>query len=121
MKVLRVFGGDSDAPILNRVPVALGMWARFRGLMLRRRLEDGEGLLIPHCRSVHTCFMRFPIDVIYLDEGNGIVKIVEAMKAWRVSCCMRADAVLETRPGWAQESGLKVGSRLRFEPADGEE
>jgi uncharacterized membrane protein (UPF0127 family) len=107
--------------VMDRVTLALTTWARFRGLMFRKGLPADEGLLIPHCRSVHTCFMRFPIDLVYLADESRIAKIVEAVKPYRVSSCLKADTVLEVRAGWAREAGLSVGDVLRFEPLEVED
>lgn len=100
--------------LLERVETALTGWQRFRGLMLRKELPAAEGLLMPDCWSVHTCFMRFPIDLIYLDGEDRAVKIVHGMKPWRFSVCMGARSVLEMRGGRAQEFGLQAGDRLRL-------
>ncbi|MFO8008758.1 MAG: DUF192 domain-containing protein [Candidatus Brocadiia bacterium] len=111
-----VIAGRGDV-LLERVVAAVGFWQRLRGLMLRRVLPDGEGLLFPDCRSVHTCLMRFPLDLAYLDGQNRVVKLVEGLKPWRLSFCPNADSVLEMNAGRAQEAGLSEGDRLLLEPA----
>lgn len=107
-----------DEVLLERVGMALTLWERFRGLMFRRDLPWEEGLLFPDCRSVHTCFMRFPIDLVYLADDNEVVKIVEAKKPWRLSACLRAHSVLETAAGRCREGGLDVGDALTFEACE---
>ena len=64
------------------VEVADSFMTRFKGLMLRKCLNDTSGLLIKKCSSIHTCFMRFPIDVIYLD-GDYTVLYTETVVPWR--------------------------------------
>ena len=59
--------------------------------------------------------MRFPIDVVYLSGENRVMKIVEAMPAWRVSACLRARSVLEMPAGRARETGLQAGHSLAFQ------
>jgi uncharacterized membrane protein (UPF0127 family) len=103
--------------LLGRAEFALTAWRRFRGLMLRGPLAPDEGLLIARCGSVHTFFMRFPIDLVYLDQGRAILKIAHAVKPWRLSACWKADSVLEMTAGRAREAGLAVGDRLVFEEA----
>jgi len=56
---------------------------RFRGLMLRKSLRPGEGLLLKHCSSIHCCFMRFPIDVVYLTEDYSVCG-VETVAPWHL-------------------------------------
>ncbi len=109
-----------EAVLLERVRVAMTTWERFRGLMLRRSLPGGEGLLFPDCRSVHTCFMRFPLDLVYLGGDNEVVKIVEGKRPWRLSGCRRAHSVLEMAAGRCGEVGLRVGDRLFFEGTGGD-
>ena len=105
--------GTGDC-LLERVESAVTIGQRFRGLMLRKELPPGYGLLLPDCRSVHTCFMRFPIDLIYLSADNQVVRIVAGLKSWRVSVCTEARSVLETPAGWAQDRGLKEGDTVLF-------
>lgn len=109
---------ESQDLLLERVEPAITLWDRFRGLMLRRELPSGHGLLIPHCRSVHTCFMRFPIDVIYLSPDNEVLKIVGSMKPWRCSVCLQARSVLEMPGGWAGRARLSTGDTVLFDFAE---
>lgn len=75
---------------------------RLQGLMFRRSLGPGEGLLIRPCQAVHTHFMRFPIDVLFLDNQGRVVQMIPAMKPWRQSPFVKgAAAVLELAAGAA--------------------
>ena len=65
------------------VEVAETFAARAKGLIGRGGLEPGHGLLIPHCNCIHTFFMRFPIDVIFLDGNGAVVKAVRNIPPWR--------------------------------------
>ena len=85
---------------------------RFRGLMLRTELPAGGGLLIRPTGSVHTCFMRFPIDIVFLDRDLRVVKIAEAVRPWRMAAARRARAVLELPAGEASARGVTVGVQL---------
>ena len=86
------------------------------GLLGRKALEDGEGLLLPRCSSIHMFFMLFPIDVVYLDAEKRVRKIVARLLPWRISWCWGADSAVEAPAGWACEAGLKEGDCLVFEP-----
>ena len=95
------------------VRLATSLWARFWGLMGRRSLPDGHGLLIRPCSSVHMFFMRFPIDVIFLDRDNRVVKIIPAMRPWRAALGGRgAHSALELNAGAAEAAGLAVGDTV---------
>ena len=108
---------ETDAVLLDEMETALTGWQRFRGLMMRRGLGEGEGLLFPDVSSIHMCFMRFAIDVVYLDAQGRVLKIVERLKPWRLSACWPAQSTLEIEAGRASACGLQVGQRLRFAAA----
>jgi uncharacterized membrane protein (UPF0127 family) len=81
--------------------------------MFQSRLPAGEGLLIKPCRSVHTHFMRFPIDVLFLDRENRVVHVIPAMAPWKLSPNVRAaDAVLELPAG--ASAGTAAGDQLEL-------
>lgn len=91
-------------------------WPRLAGLLGRRSLEAGDGLLIEPCRSVHTMFMRFPIDVVYVDGDMAVVKTVEDLRPFRASGAMRsAHSAIELPSGTIARSGTSVGDRLSVE------
>ena len=90
MKTLRI--GDVEAE------VAETMFERMRGLIGRKTLAPGKGMLIPKCNCIHTFFMRFPIDATFLDKNGRTVKVVRNVRPWRpwVWGGWRAASVLET-------------------------
>ena len=99
--------------IADNIRKAEGFWARFRGLMLVSELKEGEGLFIKDCRMIHCFFMRFDIDVVYLDKDMRVVGL-ETVKPWRVGRSFRgARHVLELPAGGA--GVLAVGNRLHFQ------
>jgi uncharacterized membrane protein (UPF0127 family) len=107
------FNETKRTELAGDVRLARGLWAKFWGLMGRRKLPDGQGLLLKPCTSVHTFFMRFPIDVIFLDKTSKVVKIIPAMKPWRAALGGRgAHSALELNGGSAEEAGLEVGDTL---------
>ena len=91
------------------------MLERMRGLLGRPPLEPGEGLLIRPCNSVHTLCMRYPIDVIFLDRTNTVLKLVPALRPFRLSLGLGSVAVLELRTNEAQNCDIEVGMRLGWE------
>jgi len=95
---------------------------RNKGLLGRDRLAPGEGLWIVPCESVHTFFMRFPIDLIYLDREKRIRKLRNAVPAWRMSICLTAHSILELPAGTIRDSQTRRGDTLEFthatEPGD---
>ena len=89
---------------------------RSKGLLGRARLSPGEGLWILPCESVHTFFMQFPIDLVYLDRKHRIRKLRSEMPPWRVSACLSAHSVLELGAGTIRNTQTQPGDLLEFSP-----
>jgi uncharacterized protein len=87
---------------------------RMRGLMGRRGLPAGEGLLLSPAPAIHTAFMRFPIDALFLDRDLQVLDIVERLGPWRVASKRQARAVLELSAGECARRGVEVGDRLEL-------
>ena len=83
-----------------------------RGLLGRPGLPEGEGMLFPRTGSVHTMFMRFPIDVVFLDAEMCVLSVREAVPAWRTVKQRGAKATLELAAGEAARVGLAPGDCL---------
>ena len=115
--VLRVIDERTGREVLTAVRQAEGAWGSFKGLMLKQRLPDGHGLLFRPARGIHTQFMRFPIDLVFLDKSDTVTKVREAMPPWRFDFT-NAAGVIEINPGAARASDIQPGDRLRFEPVD---
>jgi uncharacterized protein len=92
--------------------VAETFGTRLRGLMGVRSLATGRGMLFPRTRSVHTHFMRFPVDVVFLDGDNRIVSIVHRLKPWRGAAVRGARSVLELAAGECERLRLSEGQML---------
>ena len=88
---------------------------RRTGLLKHERLNPGEGLWIVPCESVHTFFMKFPIDLVYLDKRKKVRKVRHRVPAWRLSACLLAHSVLELPAGTLEQTGTQVGDELVVE------
>jgi uncharacterized membrane protein (UPF0127 family) len=118
----RVLNLTRGTILASRLEVAGAGPARRKGLLGRDRLVSGEGLWIVPCESVHTFFMRFPIDLVYLDRKYRIRKLRGDVGPWRLSACFSAHSVLELPSGTIRQSRTQPGDTLEFSPAaaDGE-
>jgi hypothetical protein len=88
---------------------------RFLGLMGRKKIPAGQGLLILPCNSIHMLFMRFSIDAVYVDENFIVKKIVRNLPAWiGMSICSGAHAVIELAVGEADRLNFQIGSKIIF-------
>lgn len=93
---------------------------RSKGLLGRKGLDPGSGLWIVPCEAVHTFWMQFPIDLIYLDRDLRIRKLRSNVRPWRLSGCLTAHSVLELGVGTIQASQVMPGDKLEFSPLDAE-
>jgi len=95
-----------------RVRMAARWASRALGLLATRELRDPCGLWIRPCRSIHTCFMRYPIDVVFLRRDGVVTKVVPGLKPWRMASCRQAHTTLELRAGLATTLDLQPGMAL---------
>jgi uncharacterized membrane protein (UPF0127 family) len=99
--------------LITHGELAETFWARLRGLMGRSSLRDGEGLILKGDKSIHTFFMKFPIDVIYADRTWRVVRLGPAMLSNRIGPIVpRAAYILELPVGVIQATGTAVGDQL---------
>ena len=90
---------------------------RNKGLLGRASLAPGEGLWIIPCEAVHTFWMQFPIDLVYLDRKKRIKKLKCSVPPWRLSACLSAHSILELPSGTIQNSRTEIGDTLEFSSA----
>lgn len=102
----------------ERIARADSFWMRFLGLMGRRELRTGEGLLLSQTSSIHMGFMRFPIDVLFLDESGRIVAVRERVRPWIGWATASADAALELPAGTAFSVEASVGDLVEWSLTD---
>ena len=93
---------------------ATNFFTQGMGLMFRRALPDGGGLLIYRCSGIHMMFMRFPIDAVFLDKSNTVVRVYHRLLPWigLIPFVWRADRVAELPAGTARRLQLRPGDRL---------
>jgi uncharacterized membrane protein (UPF0127 family) len=99
---------------LTAVDKADTFWSRFKGLMGRRDLGDVR-FWFPRCASIHTCFMRGNIDVVFLDEENVVVSLHPDVRPWRFVNARNAASALELSTGGILGLTLRVGDEVRWE------
>ena len=109
---------NTGSVLADRMQVAGSFWGRLLGLMGRRSMTTGEGLLLMRCRDVHTCFMRFAIDVAYLDRDMWVLAIHQDVKPWRfLAGVEHGEHTLELPAGAVDRLGVRVGHRLECREA----
>lgn len=111
----RALTTGAGAVVAERCAEARGFVARGIGLMGRSELPDGEGLWIEPCGSIHMFFMRFPLDVAFVDREGRVVRVCRGIRPWRMTLPVRrARAAVELPAGTLGRHGVDVGEVLRL-------
>ena len=110
--------GDRHGIVCERCVVADSPLTRMKGLLGKEGLTAGEGILLRPSSSIHTAFMGFPIDALFLDAELRVVGVRSQLRPWRVASCRRAKSVVELAAGEAERRGIEVGDRLKLSAAD---
>ena len=100
--------------VAESVTVADSTGRRLRGLLGKKDLPSGQGVLLRPAWSIHTAFMRFPIDVVFLDADQIVVKIVPNLPSFKTASCRGAREVVELRAGECERRGLALGDRVAW-------
>lgn len=98
--------------VCERCRVADSFWLRFRGLMLRRSVDGGEGMLFERTGSIHMFFMRVPLDVLFCDAELRVLKVVRGLRPWRTAGARGATVTIELAAGAAAE--IDAGDELEL-------
>ena len=112
---VRVYNQTRGTTLATAAEIADTSEKRRTGLLKKQKLDPGEGLWISPSESVHTFFMKFAIDLVYLDKKKRVRKVRHAVGPWRVSACLSAHSVLELPAGTAAQSGTHPGDQIVFE------
>jgi len=103
---------ENGRVVCEGLTLADGPLTRMKGLLGRKSLPSGEGLLLRPAGSVHTAFMRFPIDAVFLDDEGCVLRVAADLRPWRAAGCRGARAVLELSSGESERRGVRPGDRL---------
>lgn len=111
---MRAFISSKNISVADNVIIASSISSRVMGLMFKKEMNSAEGLLIEPCNSIHTCFMKISIDVLFINKKNEIVHIIKNMKPWRFSSIyLKSKKVLELNAGTIGDN-VCVGDKLEF-------
>ena len=98
--------------VCERCELATTPVRRAKGLLGRRNLPPGEGILLRPAGSIHTAFMQFPIDAVFLARDGRVLKVEHALPPWRMAARRGAHAVVELPAGEVARRGLRVGDSV---------
>jgi uncharacterized protein len=101
-----------DSVVCARTEVADTFWRRLRGLQGRASLAPGDGMLFRREGSIHSAFMRFRFDAVFMDRELRVIALAEHIPPWRTRAARGARVILELAAGEISRTGLAIGDRL---------
>ncbi len=108
-----LYNETKNQEVVYHVEIADTFFQRLRGLMFRKSINPSEGLILLHCSSIHTWFMCFAIDVVFLDINHRVIGIKEKIKPWRMLGFIKnAYITVELPEGCIREKGIQEGDIL---------
>jgi uncharacterized membrane protein (UPF0127 family) len=102
----------TDEALAEHVEVAVTRTDRRRGLLGRESLESSSALVLAPCSAIHTMFMHFDIDAVFVDDDGRALKIVQQLAPWRIAVQPFAHAVVELPSGSLRDRQVDIGDRL---------
>ena len=118
--MLSLVNQRTDAALAQHVEVAVTRRARRKGLLGRDGLGTSCALILAPCAAIHTMFMRFEIDAVFVDDDGRAVKVVRNLVPWRIAVDATAHAVVELPAGSLEEQDVAIGDRLYLQSASGD-
>ena len=112
---MRILNTTRSTLLAGEANMAATFWRRLVGLLGKAALAPGQGLVIEPCRSIHTMFMRFSIDAVFVDQKLIVIQIVSHLKPFRASVAgSHSRAVVELPAGTVERTNTRVGDTLSF-------
>ncbi len=108
-----LYNVNKDNLVLENLKLANSFVKRFKGLMGCKKLNKSEGLMLLSCNSIHTCFMKFPIDVVFLNMDHEVIALRKDVRPWRmVNFVKKAYITVEMAEGTIEHKNIEVGDLL---------
>ncbi len=117
---MALVNGRTDLALADRIELAVTRRDRRKGLLGRDVFESSSALIIAPCFSIHTMFMRFDIDAVFVDDDGRAVKVVQGLGPWRIAVQPFAQAVVELPAGSLKDRPVDVGDRLYLLDGEGQ-
>jgi len=112
---MTAFNIRNGKQLADNVTVADDLFKRMKGLLGRDKLLDGEALWIKPCISIHTFFMKFRIDIVFLDRRNGVMALISSMRRNRLTRLhLKAVSVLEFPAGTIEKADIRIGDEIEI-------
>lgn len=112
---MKLINKNNGKILADRIELADNFFSKAIGLIGRKGLLKGEGLHIIPCSSIHSFFMKFAFDVVFINKKNEVVYLIKNMPAWKISkICFSAHSVVELPAGIINETETEIGDILEF-------
>lgn len=113
---MHIINRTRGVALAREARIAGSWWSRLRGLLGKKGLKPGQGLVLAPCNAIHTCFMRFTIDVVFINDYGRVLEIYHTMAPFRFSARVKGAArVVELPAGILRQSDTRVGDVLALE------
>jgi len=114
--MMKLYSKNTSKTLIPKLEVATSFWARTKGLLGRKDLPLDQALWIHHCNSVHTFFMNFPIDLVFIDRNLVVKKTISRVKPNRIVFpVLWASSVIELSAGFLENNPIAVGEQLHVD------
>lgn len=95
--------------------ITSNFYDRFKGLLGKKEIKNDEALIIKPCNSIHMFFMKFSIDVIFIDKNDRVCEMIKNIKPWKVSKIIKeAKYVIELKSGKIEEHNIEIGDLISY-------
>jgi uncharacterized protein len=112
---MKIINKTNNAVLVEKVVLANTPFARIRGLLGKKKLDIGEGIILSPCTSIHTFFMQFPIDILFVDKNNKVIKAISSLKPFRLTTVyFKAAFAIEIPAGTISSTSTHEGNELLF-------
>ncbi|MFH0762554.1 MAG: DUF192 domain-containing protein [Candidatus Omnitrophota bacterium] len=113
---MRINNKTKNKALAEDAVMASSLFSRMKGLLGRKEFKKGQALILAPCNSIHTLFMRFPIDIVFLDKNKRILRIIPSLQPFRLSgIYFNAAYAVELPAGTAEDRSSSLGDVLAFE------
>ena len=114
--IYKIINKENSQTLSAKAKVADSFLKRLRGLMFKKSIGEDEALIFYKAASIHTFFMRFPIDIIFLNKESKVIKICPNLKPWKMVFCLKSAITIEFQANKASINSLKIGDTLEISP-----
>jgi len=113
---MKIVNSTKNTILAENAAVARSLGSRLKGLLGRTHLAKGEGFIIPDCGSIHTFFMQFSIDVLFLNQQRKVVKLRKTVPPYRLlDCPFKGSVTVELPAGTIDDSSTAIGDVIELQ------